>query len=65
MIEATKGEKTKEIALDLTKARNCVVNEYDDKETTPKPVIDTTPRDWTEPQKPESQTMRVNRYANH
>ena len=49
MIEATKGEKTKEIALDLTKARNCVVNEYDDKETTPKPVIDTTPRDWTEP----------------
>ena len=64
MIEATKGEKTKEIALDLTKAaRND--NEYGDSPS-PKPVMDITPRDWTESsKKPESQTMRVARPAHH
>ena len=63
MIEATKGEKTKAIALDLTKARDD--NEYGNIESL-EPVMDITPRDWTESsKKPESQTMRVARPAHH
>ena len=60
IIEATKGEQTKQFALDLSKVAKTVERVKEKaKENMPEPELSTTPRDWTA-SKPENKARPLN-----
>ena len=59
MIEAAKGEQTKEVKLDISKAKPDNLDKKEKEEAAPVPELAVTPRDWNVEQNSESRTTRV------